>query len=577
MSDAMVPEAGVPDRLRFSLPSQPWQLFAARRRIRTHLQLSPLLPEEIQDVVLCIEEACTNAMRHSGTTDDIDLELRFEGLDLIATVRDHGMGLDMGAIAPDVMPDPLATGGRGLFLMSRLMDEAEFVSENGLEVRMRKRGSADPERSRYRLADLIDVAELQELLDTFDAAFSCPTAIIDNEAKVLTASGWQEICTRFHRVHPDTLGECRQSDLHIYGHLRQGKESVAYVCPRGMIDCASPIVIEGRHLGNVFIGQVLLEQADLEFFRGQARRFGFDEDAYLEAARRVPVLTRGELERRMPFVRALAEMIGELGLARLRDHGLRREVEARAAESARLYEQQRLIAKTLQESLIHPLPEMTGLQLGTVNRTAAEPELIGGDFSDAFLLDASTVAVLIGDVAGKGIRAAGLTETVRSTVRAFAMMDRSPAFILEKANDLLLRREAEEALVTACLIVIETSTGRATCASAAHPAPVLAATGGCRSLPTDFGPPLGAFECTYAEAHVELGREEYLVLYTDGVTEARHGADMFGEGRVLRQVKADVGMSPQLMAQRLVEAAAAHADQVRDDMQVVVLQRSPGA
>ena len=108
---------------------------------------------------------------------------------------------------------------------------------------------------------------LQELLDAFHSAFNCPNAIIDNEAKVLTAAGWQDICTQFHRINPDTLGECQQSDLHIYGHLRQGHETVAYVCPRGMIDCAAPIVIEGRHLGNVFIGQVFVEPPDLDSFR----------------------------------------------------------------------------------------------------------------------------------------------------------------------------------------------------------------------------------------------------------------------------------------------------------------------
>ena len=199
------------------------------------------------------------------------------------------------------------------------MNEVDLRVHSGLEVRMRKRGTRDPEAPLYRLADLIDVPRLQGLLDSLNAAFDCPTAIIDNEARVLAGSGWQDICTQFHRIHPETLGECQQSDLHIYGHLLQGNEAVAYVCPRGMIDCASPIVIEGRHLGNVFIGQVFVEPPDLESFRRQARHFGFDEEAYLDAVRRVPIISREELERRLPFVRALAEMIAELGLARLRD------------------------------------------------------------------------------------------------------------------------------------------------------------------------------------------------------------------------------------------------------------------
>ena len=305
--------------LRLSLPPQPARLFAVRARIRTHLQLSPLDPDQIDDVVLAVEEACTNAIRHSGADEDIVISLSFEGANLSVSVTDRGQGFDLSRFDPEVIPDLMADGGRGLFLMAQLTDELDLRVHSGLEVRMRKRGSGDPDAPLYRLADLIDVAKLQELLDSLNAAFNCPNAIIDNEARVLTGSGWQDLCTQFHRVHPETLGECQESDLHIYGHLVRG-DTVSYVCPRGMIDCASPIIIEGRHLGNVFIGQVFVEPPDLESFRHQARRFGFDEEAYLDAVKRVPVITREELERRLPFVRALAEMIAELGLARLSDH-----------------------------------------------------------------------------------------------------------------------------------------------------------------------------------------------------------------------------------------------------------------
>jgi hypothetical protein len=78
--------------------------------------------------------------------------------------------------------------------------------------------------------------------------------------------------------------------------------------------------------GDAQLYQVFVEPPDLESFRRQARRFGFDEGAYLDAVKRVPVISREELERRLPFVRALAEMIGELGLARLKDRTMRGSV-----------------------------------------------------------------------------------------------------------------------------------------------------------------------------------------------------------------------------------------------------------
>ena len=89
---------------------------------------------------------------------------------------------------------------------------------------------------------------------------------------------------------------------------------------------------------------------------------------------------------------------------------------------------------TLQENFMHALPPVDGLELGEVSMPAFEPERIGGDFQDVFLVDDSRVAVLIGDVAGKGVRAAGLTETIRSVVRAFAAVDPSPAFVLTRTN-----------------------------------------------------------------------------------------------------------------------------------------------
>ena len=159
---------------------------------------------------------------------------------------------------------------------------------------------------------------------------------------------------------------------------------------------------------------------------------------------------------------------------------------------------------TLQENFVHPLPELQGLELSVVTKTASQPELVGGDFSDVFLLDGGAVAVVIGDVAGKGIRAAGLTETVRSTVRAFAAVDSSPAFVLQMTNQLLLRREVGEELVTAFLVVLGPLSGRALVASAAHPPAVHLSASSCRLTEVPFGLPLGSFDEDYQNSELQL-------------------------------------------------------------------------
>ena len=243
-----------------------------------------------------------------------------------------------------------------------------------------------------------------------------------------------------------------------------------------------------------------------------------------------------------------------------------------AIDNARLYLDQRRIAQTLQENFLHELPDVAGLELGTVIRTAHEPELVGGDFSDVFLVDDTHVVVLIGDVAGKGVRAAGLTETVRSTVRALAAVDPSPAYILGKTNELLLRFDADEPHVTAFLASLDHTTGHLSYASAGHPAPVRLGAFSCRPLTVSFGPPLGTFERPYTNAHAMLTLEDYLVLYTDGVTEARRGTELLGEERLLEIVAGLRGRTAQEVAEAVRDAALAHAGQLRDDLQVVVVR-----
>jgi serine phosphatase RsbU (regulator of sigma subunit) len=243
-----------------------------------------------------------------------------------------------------------------------------------------------------------------------------------------------------------------------------------------------------------------------------------------------------------------------------------------ALENARLYEEQLHVATTLQENFIHPLPSVADLELGTVSRTATEPELVGGDFSDAFLLGDGQVAVLIGDVAGKGVRAAGLTETVRFTVRAFATIDAAPAFVLRKTSEALLRYDSDEPHVTAFFCVLDPRTGHVAFASAGHPAPVHLGPYSCLPLAVTYGPPLGTFASDYATSHATLTLEDYLVLYTDGVVEARRDRELFDEQRLLEAIAGLRGRSAQELADGVLAAVTACAGRLRDDLQVVTLR-----
>jgi ligand-binding sensor protein len=94
----------------------------------------------------------------------------------------------------------------------------------------------------YKLVDLIDIPLLQDLQEKLNLIYLFPSAIIDIDGKVLTAVAWQDICTKFHRVHPECEKECNKSDNYILEHLHEAKPAVSYTCPHGLVDNAAPII-----------------------------------------------------------------------------------------------------------------------------------------------------------------------------------------------------------------------------------------------------------------------------------------------------------------------------------------------
>ncbi|MCF8373609.1 MAG: PocR ligand-binding domain-containing protein [Bacteroidales bacterium] len=184
----------------------------------------------------------------------------------------------------------------------------------------------------YKLADLIDIPLLQDLQEKLNSIYSFPSSIIDNDGKVLTAVAWQDICTKFHRTHPDCEKECIKSDQYILEHLHEANPAVSYQCPHGLIDNATPIIIDGKHLGNFFTGQFFLEKPDLEFFRKQAKKYGFDEKKYIEAVEKVPIWTTEKLAKYLDFIKGFIEIIAGFGLNQLKEieaHKLIKESEER--------------------------------------------------------------------------------------------------------------------------------------------------------------------------------------------------------------------------------------------------------
>jgi ligand-binding sensor protein len=175
---------------------------------------------------------------------------------------------------------------------------------------------------KYNFRKLVDLSKLQELTDELYLASSIPSAIITMDGEVLTGSGWQRICTDFHRQHPQIEQMCIGSDIKIRKELSEGEPFVIYKCPRGLVDASSPVIIDGEHVANVFAGQVFLDipnEITEQFFREQARTFGFDEIEYMNAFREIPIFPKEKFMAALSFLSKLAKLIAELGFIRLRE------------------------------------------------------------------------------------------------------------------------------------------------------------------------------------------------------------------------------------------------------------------
>ncbi|MEJ7584028.1 MAG: PP2C family protein-serine/threonine phosphatase [Acidimicrobiales bacterium] len=185
---------------------------------------------------------------------------------------------------------------------------------------------------------------------------------------------------------------------------------------------------------------------------------------------------------------------------------------------------------------------------------------------------------MIGDVCGKGPGAAAVTGLFRHTLRAVALTERSPAGVLRGTNDAILGRIEDTRFCTAALVKLDTSAGRAlaTVACGGHPRPlVVRATGSVEPVEVS-GTLLGVLpDPVLPEVEVELGVGDAIVLFTDGVTEARRGEDLFGEARLrdvlTEAVRAGVVTSAGL-ADSIVAAIDDYQDGVgHDDTAIVVL------
>jgi serine phosphatase RsbU (regulator of sigma subunit) len=249
---------------------------------------------------------------------------------------------------------------------------------------------------------------------------------------------------------------------------------------------------------------------------------------------------------------------------------------ALAIDNARLYQQQKQFADTMQRSLLpRSRPVVAGLEVGELYEPSARVE-VGGDVYDFLVLDDGRLAVVLGDVTGHGVDATADMAMAKFVFRSLAREHPEPADFLASANDVICSEIGPGKFISMSYVVVDGAGGSVAGASAGHPSPRIVLPDGSTRPLEAHGLVLGIDGGqAYAESHAELPSGASLVLYTDGVLEARRNGELYGDERL----DALLAERHELPARALAAAVAEDAREfaggdLSDDLAVVVIRRT---
>jgi sigma-B regulation protein RsbU (phosphoserine phosphatase) len=261
---------------------------------------------------------------------------------------------------------------------------------------------------------------------------------------------------------------------------------------------------------------------------------------------------------------------------------LRRETRRTVDRAEALRREAEELAAALQASLLPPKPpHLPEMELAARYQAGESGLMVGGDFYDVFRLASNDWGIVLGDVCGKGARPASLATLARWAVRAAATHQFSPSEVLQEVNTVFAgdERTGDDRYCSAVFARLELDTCGAwlTVANAGHPRPILVRRSGKVEARSAATVPVGLFDrIDPHDDRVGLGPGDSLVFYTDGITEARNPAgELFGEERLQVELAALVGAPADVVADRVVAAAAEFAAGTVDDDVAVLVVRVP--
>ncbi len=199
------------------------------------------------------------------------------------------------------------------------IEKALKNSEEKLRLKLDKILSPDYEVDEVEFKNIINSPKIQSLMDDFYNITDTGIGILDLDGNILIATGWQDICTHFHRINKESCKNCVESDVYMTQGLNHGEYKI-YKCKNNLWEAVTPIMLGQKHVGNLFLAQFLFEDEipDYKIFEAQAEKYGFDCAEYIEALEKVPKWTLSRVETIMGFYLKFAEMISSLSFSNLK-------------------------------------------------------------------------------------------------------------------------------------------------------------------------------------------------------------------------------------------------------------------
>ncbi len=170
----------------------------------------------------------------------------------------------------------------------------------------------------YRITELFDHTSIKNVMDSFHALTGISVSIVDLDGNILFSSQRPLLCEHFYDTGLEDRNGCRLVRALNQNNALMDKHQGMLICPNGLLDAIQPLVVNGQRIGALLVGQVFVEQPDLQFYRQKAEQNGFDPDQFLDEIQKVPIINRLMFDKAVIHISSLTNMLADQAASRLK-------------------------------------------------------------------------------------------------------------------------------------------------------------------------------------------------------------------------------------------------------------------